>query len=212
MGVLLHCSVTFHIGDEDKALRPGATWVIPAHVPHSVEVGPDGASIIELFSPPRADWGGLAKLDRARPQASGSTRSSGFASSVPGLDASASESRKRRIAIIVRVTDVESARVAEAEGAKALAVAHAISGIREATTLPLLWSGGLSRPTPTPSCFAPMVLRTTTRSSSLSTSATRRSWSRPQCLDPEYFRRRRRSSTSTDDPLDAVLELLPDVP
>ena len=48
------------------------------------------------------------------------------------------------IAIIVRVTDVESARVAEAEGAKALAIGHAIAGIREATTLPLLWTGGSS--------------------------------------------------------------------
>ena len=67
MGVLVHGSVTFHIGDEQKQLGPGATWVIPAHVPHSVEVGPDGASIIELFSPPRGDWGNLPRLEPGTP-------------------------------------------------------------------------------------------------------------------------------------------------
>jgi len=46
------------------------------------------------------------------------------------------------IAIIARVRDVESARAAEAEGAKALAVDGAVAGIRESTTLPLLWVGG----------------------------------------------------------------------
>ena len=67
MGVLIQGSVTFHIGDERKQLAPGATWVIPAHVPHSVEVGSDGASIVELFSPPRADWGSLARLEPGTP-------------------------------------------------------------------------------------------------------------------------------------------------
>ena len=34
-------------------------WVIPPNVPHSVTVGPDGAVIVEAFSPPRADWGAI---------------------------------------------------------------------------------------------------------------------------------------------------------
>ena len=45
------------------------------------------------------------------------------------------------IAIIARVGDVESARAAEAAGAKALAVDGAVAGIREATSLPVLWLG-----------------------------------------------------------------------
>jgi hypothetical protein len=45
------------------------------------------------------------------------------------------------IAIIARVRDVESARAAEADGAKALALEGAVAGIRESTTLPLLWVG-----------------------------------------------------------------------
>ena len=62
IGVLLHGSVLFHVGGEHKQLAPGAMWVIPAHVPHSVDVGPEGASIVEVFAPPRADWAGLEPL------------------------------------------------------------------------------------------------------------------------------------------------------
>jgi indole-3-glycerol phosphate synthase len=43
------------------------------------------------------------------------------------------------IAVIVRVTDADSARAAEEQGAKALAIDREIEGIREATSLPLLW-------------------------------------------------------------------------
>ena len=46
------------------------------------------------------------------------------------------------IAIIVCVDDAGAARDAEEQGAKALAVSSAIAGIREATSLPLLWIGG----------------------------------------------------------------------
>jgi hypothetical protein len=45
------------------------------------------------------------------------------------------------IAIIVRVSDADGARAAEEQGAKAVAVDHAIAGIRDATSLPVLWTG-----------------------------------------------------------------------
>jgi quercetin dioxygenase-like cupin family protein len=61
-GILVSGSLTFRIGGEAKEVRPGAMWVIPAHTPHSVVVGSDGASLVELFAPPRADWGGLERL------------------------------------------------------------------------------------------------------------------------------------------------------
>jgi quercetin dioxygenase-like cupin family protein len=66
-GILLRGSVTFRIGDETKDLRPGSTWVIPADVPHSVDAGPDGAFIVELFAPPRADWADLERLEPGAP-------------------------------------------------------------------------------------------------------------------------------------------------
>jgi quercetin dioxygenase-like cupin family protein len=56
VGLLLEGSVTFTIAGETRELRPGATWRILAHMPHSVVVGPDGALIVEVFSPIRDDW------------------------------------------------------------------------------------------------------------------------------------------------------------
>ena len=50
--------MTFRIGDEEQELLPGATWIIPANTPHSVRSGPNGATLVELFAPPRADWAG----------------------------------------------------------------------------------------------------------------------------------------------------------
>ena len=46
------------------------------------------------------------------------------------------------IAVIVCVDDAGGARDAEAQGAKAIAVRTSIDGIRDATSLPLLWLGG----------------------------------------------------------------------
>ena len=61
-GILLRGSMSFTIGDETKQIEPGEMWVIPADVPHSVISGPEGATLAELFAPPRADWAGLERL------------------------------------------------------------------------------------------------------------------------------------------------------
>src|SRR3954462_8889487 len=66
-GILLRGSLRFRIGDETKDLVPGSTWVIPADVPHSVDAGPDGAFLVELFAPPRDDWVGLDRLAPSPP-------------------------------------------------------------------------------------------------------------------------------------------------
>ena len=63
VGILLEGSVTFTIGDETRELGPGATWRILAHVPHSVVVGPEGAVIVEVFSPVRDDWHALERQE-----------------------------------------------------------------------------------------------------------------------------------------------------
>jgi quercetin dioxygenase-like cupin family protein len=62
VGILVEGSVRFTIGDETQDLSPGATWRILADVPHSVIVGPDGALIVEVFSPIRDDWQALESL------------------------------------------------------------------------------------------------------------------------------------------------------
>jgi quercetin dioxygenase-like cupin family protein len=61
-GILLRGSITFTIGGEAKQLSPGGMWVIPGDTPHDVAVGPEGAAIVELFSPPRSDWAALERL------------------------------------------------------------------------------------------------------------------------------------------------------
>ena len=62
IGVLLQGSVRFTIGDETRALGPGATWRVPGDAPHRVEVGPEGAVVVEAFGPIRADWHAFARL------------------------------------------------------------------------------------------------------------------------------------------------------
>ncbi len=60
--------MTFRIGGEERELRPGGTWVIPAHVPHSVRSGPEGATLVEVFAPRRDDWGDRERLAPSRPK------------------------------------------------------------------------------------------------------------------------------------------------
>jgi quercetin dioxygenase-like cupin family protein len=67
IGVLLRGSMRFRIGDEEREVTRGATWCIRAHVPHQVHTGPDGATIAEVFAPPRGDWAGLERLDAGAP-------------------------------------------------------------------------------------------------------------------------------------------------
>jgi len=68
IGILTGGSITFRIGGEEQELAPGATWIIPAHVPQSVRSGPHGATLIELFAPRRDDWGGHERLAPSSPK------------------------------------------------------------------------------------------------------------------------------------------------
>jgi quercetin dioxygenase-like cupin family protein len=62
VGVVVRGEFTFTIGGETRLRRPGDMWVIPADVPHSVEgAGPTGCTLVETFSPPRADWADLPR-------------------------------------------------------------------------------------------------------------------------------------------------------
>jgi hypothetical protein len=116
------------------------------------------------------------------------------------------------IAIIARVRDVESARAAEAQGAKALAVEDEVAGIRESTSLPLLWMGGgipvdvdavAVRPGGVSAADIEAVLHV--RDEDELEDAL-------ELHDPEIFLIAASSGDDGDDPLESVLELLPDVP
>ena len=117
------------------------------------------------------------------------------------------------IAIIARVQDADSARLAEAQGAKAIAIERAIEGIRSATSLPLLWTGG----SPAVDADA-LTLRPDDEHSQpeLESVVDVRDEDELELaleqLDPEILLLSARGSDDGEDPLETVLELLPDVP
>jgi hypothetical protein len=117
------------------------------------------------------------------------------------------------ISIIVCVEDVGAARAAEAQGAEAVAVEAAIDGIREATSLPLLWLGPAA-----PSDADAVRIRPDdeTNHQHLEAVVDVRDEEELELalerLDPEIFLLNGHAVDEDVDPLDAVLELLPDVP
>jgi len=56
MGIVLTGLLRFTVGGETKELRPGDTYVIEGGVPHHAAAGPEGAVVIDVFSPVREDW------------------------------------------------------------------------------------------------------------------------------------------------------------
>lgn len=66
LGLVLQGSLEFRVGQEKRKLGPGGTWRIPSNVPHEVNVGPEGAVVIDAFAPVRRDWGEVEQApDRA---------------------------------------------------------------------------------------------------------------------------------------------------
>ena len=66
-GIVIRGEVTFRVGDEERRLGPGGTWQILGGVPHSVTTGPDGALVVDVFAPPRADWDALPTVETDPP-------------------------------------------------------------------------------------------------------------------------------------------------
>ncbi|MDQ3870157.1 MAG: cupin domain-containing protein [Chloroflexota bacterium] len=65
LGLMLQGSGTFRVGDETRQVRAGSTWRILSNVPHELAVGPDGAVVIDVFSPVRSDW---SRFEPAEPR------------------------------------------------------------------------------------------------------------------------------------------------
>jgi quercetin dioxygenase-like cupin family protein len=55
-GMVITGQMTFRVGDEERVLGPGGTWRILGDVPHTATAGPEGAVVIDVFSPIRTDW------------------------------------------------------------------------------------------------------------------------------------------------------------
>ena len=55
-GMVITGRMTFRVGLEERALGPGGTWRIQGGVTHTATAGPEGAVVIDVFSPIRSDW------------------------------------------------------------------------------------------------------------------------------------------------------------
>lgn len=55
-GVLLEGSGVRSQGGEDIPVEAGDFWRTPGGVPHSFRGGPEGAKVLDVFAPPRAEY------------------------------------------------------------------------------------------------------------------------------------------------------------
>jgi quercetin dioxygenase-like cupin family protein len=55
-GVMLEGSGIRVQGDEEIPVSKGDFWRTPGDVPHTMRAGPDGARILDIFAPPRAEY------------------------------------------------------------------------------------------------------------------------------------------------------------
>ena len=64
LGLIVSGELTLRIAGEAHALQPGDVYSIPSNVPHDAKAGPEGATVVDVFIPVRADW---EKLPRGEP-------------------------------------------------------------------------------------------------------------------------------------------------
>jgi quercetin dioxygenase-like cupin family protein len=68
LGFVIAGSIVMRIGNEEQELNPGDTYSIPAHVSHDAVAGPDGATVVDVFAPVRADWREKKRVDPHAPR------------------------------------------------------------------------------------------------------------------------------------------------
>lgn len=66
LGLVISGLLTLRVAGESRDLQPGDTYAIPSQVPHDAKAGPEGATVLDVFAPVRADW---ERLPRAEPSA-----------------------------------------------------------------------------------------------------------------------------------------------
>lgn len=68
LGLCIEGSITFTIDGVQRELGPGGTWRIHPDLPHDAVAGPDGAVVVDIFSPVRADWDALPRSAERAPR------------------------------------------------------------------------------------------------------------------------------------------------
>jgi quercetin dioxygenase-like cupin family protein len=67
LGMVIRGEMDFRVGDERRVLGPGETWRIPSNTPHEATAGPEGAVVIDVFAPGRADFRAMKPLEPRPP-------------------------------------------------------------------------------------------------------------------------------------------------
>ena len=65
LGMVISGQMHFTVDGETRDLGPGGTWRILGDRPHDVVAGPEGAVVIDVFTPIRSDWADRAIVDPA---------------------------------------------------------------------------------------------------------------------------------------------------
>jgi len=68
LGIVLRGLMHFTLDGETRDLGPGGTWRITSNRPHNVQAGPDGAVVIDVFTPVRSDWDALPVAPKTKPR------------------------------------------------------------------------------------------------------------------------------------------------
>jgi quercetin dioxygenase-like cupin family protein len=63
LGMVIQGVMHFTIDGETRTLGPGGTWRILSNLSHDVVAGPEGAVVIDVFNPTRADWADKVVVD-----------------------------------------------------------------------------------------------------------------------------------------------------
>jgi len=67
LGIVIQGQMHFTVDGETRDLGPGGTWRILGDRPHDVVAGPEGAVVIDVFTPIRSDWIDRPIVDPAPP-------------------------------------------------------------------------------------------------------------------------------------------------
>ena len=67
LGMVIRGRMHFTVDGETRDLGPGGTWRILGDRPHDVVAGPEGAVVIDVFTPIRSDWEDRRIVDPAPP-------------------------------------------------------------------------------------------------------------------------------------------------
>lgn len=65
LGLVVQGSITMVINGQRRALGVGDMYAVRSGMPHSGDAGPEGGTVVDVFSPVRADWNEAPRVANA---------------------------------------------------------------------------------------------------------------------------------------------------